>query len=54
MVAATCSELRDVVDDGRQGLRRAISYHLHAVWRDQWAGELLVKLAEEGKTAEAI
>ena len=55
MVTATCSELRDAVDGGRKRLRREIrNEHEETVWRDQWAGELLVKLAQDVKTTEGI
>ena len=60
MVAATCLELRDAVVGGREALRGEMCSE-HRVerleetrWRGQWAGELLVELAEDEETAEAI
>ena len=60
MVAATCSELRDAVDGGREALQHEMCSE-HRVerleetrWRGQWAGELLVKLAKNKETAKAI
>ena len=55
MVAATCSELRDAVDGGREALQRALcNEHEQTCWRGQWAGGLLVGLAKDRETAEAI
>ena len=55
MVAATCSELRDAVDGGRKVLRRAICIeHQQKHWSGHWAGELLVTLATNKMTADAI
>ena len=53
MNASICSELRDAVNSDREALRREIcSEHEKKRWRGQWAGELLLKLAEGGESRE--
>ena len=52
MLAATCTQLRDAVADGREQLRAEVCGDDD--WCDQWSGKQLVQLASDGETLEAL